>query len=179
MKGIVFVELLKMAEDAFGEDAVDAVLDNLDLSTGGAFTSVGTYPCSDLVAMVGGFSRMSGLPGDALQRQFGHWMMTRFTELYPEFFKDKPDALSMLEAIEDEVHVEVRKLYPDAELPNFKTRRMAPDALEMEYVSARPLVPFCHGLIEACLDVFGSTGTVTLRPDGDAHRAVFGVRLAG
>lgn len=179
MKGIVFVELLKMAEEAFGEDMVDAVLDSLTLESGGAYTAVGTYPCGELVAIVGGFSATSGLSGDALQRQFGHWMMTRFTELYPDFFADKTDALHMLEAIEDEVHVEVRKLYPDAELPSFATTRGGPGELTMEYSSARPLVPFCHGLIEACLGVFKAEGDVTLRPGGDANRAVFDIRLAG
>jgi hypothetical protein len=47
MKGTVFVELLKMAEEAFGEDVVDDVLEKADLETD-AFTAVGNYPCSEL-----------------------------------------------------------------------------------------------------------------------------------
>ena len=38
MKGVVFVELLKMAETLLGEAAVDDVLDNADLPSGGMYT---------------------------------------------------------------------------------------------------------------------------------------------
>jgi hypothetical protein len=38
---MVFVELLKMAEESFGEELVDAVIDAADLPSGGAYTSVG------------------------------------------------------------------------------------------------------------------------------------------
>lgn len=180
MKGIVFVELLKMAEDLVGEAAVDGVLDTTPLSSGGAFTAVGDYPCSDLVALVGAFSQATSVPGDDLQRRFGHWMMAAFKTHYPGFFDSKPDVLAMLEAIEGEVHVEVRKIYPDAELPTFATRRLAPGALRMDYSSTRPLVPFCQGLIEGCVDHFGAPATIETRDlsaGGDA-RAEFTIRYA-
>lgn len=178
MKGIVFVELLKMAEEIVGEAAVDHVLDSTPLSTGGAFTAVGDYPCSDLVALVGAFSQATGVPGGELQRRFGHWMMNTFKTHYPGFFDSKPDVLAMLEAIEGEVHVEVRKIYPDAELPSFATERIAPGALRMDYRSTRPLVPFCRGLIEGCVDHFGtpaSIETVDLSTP-DAAQAEFTIR---
>ena len=56
MKGVVFVELLSMAESAFGEATVDNVLDEADLDNGGAFTAVGNYPCDHLIKLVEGFS---------------------------------------------------------------------------------------------------------------------------
>lgn len=178
MKGIVFVELLKMAEDLVGEAAVDAVLDATPLSTGGAFTAVGDYPCSDLVALVSAFSQATTVPGAELQRQFGHWMMNAFKTYYPGFFDSRPDVLAMLEAIEGEVHVEVRKIYPNAELPTFATERLAPDALRMDYSSTRPLVPFCQGLIEGCVDHFGTPASITTadRSTPDAARAEFTIR---
>lgn len=75
MKGVIFVELLKMAEDDFGEDAVDMVLDKIDLDNDGAFTTVGNYPCSELVKIVMALSEHSGISPEALQRKFGHWVM--------------------------------------------------------------------------------------------------------
>lgn len=86
MKGTIFVELIKMAEDAFGEDAVDTILDDAGLENGGAFTSVGNYPCSELVKIVLAFSQHSGLQPDVLQKMFGHWMLKHFAEHYPHFF---------------------------------------------------------------------------------------------
>lgn len=167
MKGIVFVELLKMAEDMLGEACVDAVLDNTPLESGGAYSAVGNYPCAELTALIAGFSKVTDLPGHELQRIFGHWMMDVFARHYPDFFKANPDALSMLESIETEIHVEVRKLYPESELPGFDARRIAPDQLELIYTSPRPLAPFCHGLIEGCLSHYGTKAEVTSQDRSD------------
>lgn len=175
MKGIVFVELLKMAEDLLGEDKVDEVISQTQLPSGGVYTSVGNYPCAELTALVQGFSTTSGVAEGELQRVFGHWMMKVFAVHYPDFFQSTPDALSMLSTIESEIHVEVRKLYPDSELPRFDARRTAPDRLELDYSSPRPLAPFCHGLIEGCLAHYDTTAEITAtdRSDPSLTRADF------
>ena len=154
MKGVVFVELLSMAESVAGEDAVDEIIESLDLVSGGAYTSVGIYPCSELMTIVEAFSVALDAPVADLQRQFGSWMFRRFVDGYPVFFVGKSDAFTMLESIEKEVHVEVRKLYPEVELPSFDTRREADGSLIMSYRSERPLVDFCHGMISACVEHF-------------------------
>jgi hypothetical protein len=161
LKGTIFVELVKMAEAAFGEETVDMVLDSANLENGGAFTAVGNYPCSELVKIVVAFSKHSGLSPEVLQMKFGHWMMEHFVTAYPQFFGNKTDAFKMLEAIEGEIHVEVRKLYPDAELPTFATERSSDKQLKMIYESPRPLSSFCHGMIEACLNHFEEEGEIS------------------
>lgn len=178
MKGTVFVELLKMAEGAFGEDVVDEVLDKADLENGGAFTTVGNYPCSELVKIVEAFSEHSGLSQEMLQRKFGHWMLDHFGENYPEFFKEKKGSFEMLEAIDGEIHVEVRKLYPEAELPRFTTERKSDDFLEMVYSSPRPLVGFCHGLIEACVDRFDEKAEIYRTPATAKNSTLFQIKVA-
>lgn len=180
MKGVVFVELLEMAEDRFGAEAVDAALEACPLSTGGAYTRVGNYPCGELLAIVEALGAVADTPPDALQRSFGHWMMRHFARAYPQIVARHADAFSMLEAIEAEVHVEVRKLYPNAELPRFETERPAPGRLRMTYRSPRPLGAFCHGLIEACLAHFCAEGRVENRgpAPGDPRSVVFDVSAA-
>lgn len=164
MKGVIFVELVKMAEAAFGEDAVDEVIEKADLVNGGAFTTVGNYPCSELVKIVVAFSEHSGLSPEVLQRKFGHWLMDFFVAHYPGFFADKTTAFSLLESVDQEIHVEVKKLYPDAELPRFDTARPQDGKLEMVYSSPRRLDAFCHGMIEACLAHFGEQGDISRAP---------------
>lgn len=179
MKGTVLVELVKMAEEAFGEEVVDEVLDNADLISGGVFTSVGNYPCSDLVKIVEGLSRHSGVCGEVLQRKFGHWMLGHFNEKFPDTFVGKQNSIEMLESIDGEIHVEVRKLYPDAELPRFETKRISDNHLRVIYSSPRPLHAFCHGLIEACVEYFGEEATIHSIP-GSASTDIttFDVRYA-
>lgn len=163
MKGVVFVELLSMAEALVGEDAVDAVLDSVDLPSGGAFTAVGNYPCSELMTLVQAFSAHTGASVEDLQIAFGKWIFGKFKISYAEFFEGKETAFQMLESIEDEIHVEVRKLYPEAELPSFSTRRVDDSTLEMTYSSERPLVDFCRGMIDACLDHFNEPADISKR----------------
>lgn len=180
MKGVVLVELLEMAESLLGEEVVDEVLAELPLSTGGAYVSVGRYPCSELMALVQAFSARSGIAADALQKRFGEWMHGHFVAGYPNFYAGKPDALAMLEAIEGEVHAEVLKLYPDAELPRFDSARSADGrGLTLTYRSPRPLGDFCHGLVEACIAHFGDKAAVTRtdRPAPGESIVEFQIRL--
>lgn len=178
MKGTIFVELINMAEDAFGEEVVDEVLDTADLENDGAYTTVGNYPCSELVKIITALSTHSGLSGEDLQRKFGQWMMAFFITNFPSFFDGKKDAFAMLESVDGEIHVEVKKLYPDAELPGFETRLISPGHLEMTYTSPRPLVAFCHGLIQACLDHFEEEADIRQCPvDGIDQATRFDIRL--
>ena len=180
MKGVIFVELVNMAEVAFGEDTVDDVLRKADLANDGAFTTVGNYPCSELVKIVVAFSEHSGLSPEVLQRQFGFWMMDFFVKHYPQFFADKTNAFGLLEAVDRQIHVEVKKLYPDAKLPRFDTQRLENGHLEMIYISKNPLEAFCHGLIEACLARFDEAGEVARTPSANTPGAVrFDVALTG
>ncbi len=160
VKGVVFVELLKLADARVGEEVVDSVVAKCPLSSGGAYTAVGTYPASELDTLVGALSDATGTSVDALQRQFGHWMLRRFVATYPSFFESRSDAFDMLESIETEVHVEVRKLYPDSELPTFETERLEGDVLKMTYKSPRRMIAFCHGLIEACLEHYNESADI-------------------
>jgi len=175
MKGIVFVELLGMAEDMLGEEVVDRVIAGCDLPSGGAYTAVGNYPCAELMELIAGFSRETTVPGDELQRLFGHWMMGSFRRNYPSFFVDKSTAFDMLESVENEVHVEVRKIYPEAELPSFDSQRHDDDNLELTYRSRRPLVHFCKGLVEACVQEYGEATRIEMadHSGADGSHAVF------
>jgi len=179
MKGIVFVELIRMAESIIGEEAMDEIIDQCALSSGGAYTAVGNYPCAELVTLVEALSSHTGTASTELQRLFGKWMHEHFVISYPSFFADKPDALAMLSAIEDEVHVEVRKLYPDAELPRFETERIDANKLQMTYRSPRPLNDFCHGLVEGCIDHFGHHADISRQdlPDIEEHVSSFMITL--
>lgn len=179
MKGVVFVELLAMAESLIGEDAVDEVLDTAELESDGAFSAVGNYPCSELMILVEAFSKHTGYSQSFLQTAFGKWIFGKFAEGYTVFFEGKNDAFTMLESIENEVHVEVRKLYPEVELPTFSTERISPDTLQMIYSSERPLVDFCEGMIQACLEHFGTAGEIekTLIKSETEFGAKFDIRV--
>ncbi|MEB4593276.1 heme NO-binding domain-containing protein [Candidatus Thiothrix sp. Deng01] len=152
MKGLVFTEFLEMVESSFSAEMADDIIDGSELASGGVYTAVGTYPHAEMVALVQTLSRKTGIPTPALVKTFGRYLFGRFVKLYPLFFDNAPDAFDFLESIEDHVHTEVRKLYPDAELPTFETTREGRRKLTMTYRSRHPFADLAEGLIEGCLE---------------------------
>ena len=63
--------------------------------------------------------------------------------------------LEFLPRVEDYVHLEVRKLYPDAELPTFTCERPDAGTLVMTYRSPTDVPDLAEGLILACVEHFG------------------------
>lgn len=179
MKGLIFTELLAMADHAVGEAQVDHVISRCPLSSGGAYSAVGNYPSSDLKALVEGFASETGNSVSALQKAFGHWMLTHFTENYSHFFTAKTNAFDLLVSVEDEIHVEVRKLHPDTSLPYFSYERPNERTLLLTYRSGRGLVDFCEGLIEATLAHYGETASISrdVTNDDDVTIAQFTISL--
>lgn len=154
MKGIVFTEFLEMVEEKFSPEIADRIIEASDLASDGAYTSVGTYDHGELIQMVVHLSKESDLDVPLLVKTFGNYLFTRFVVLYPSFFADTYSCFDFLELIENHIHIEVRKLYPEAELPTFDTTRINDNTLEMIYSSERPFAPVAEGLIEGCIEYY-------------------------
>lgn len=157
MKGIVFTELLDLVDATFGAETTEAVLDDAAPPSGGAYTAVGTYPAAEAVALLGALERRTGVPAAQLLRAFGKHLMKRFTQLFPQFFVQAHSALEFIGKVENYIHIEVRKLYPDAELPSFEYRDGVADTLCFVYRSARAMGDLAEGLIEGCAEHYGET----------------------
>lgn len=166
MKGLVFTEFLEMVESAHGMDTTDHLLDIPSLESGGAYTSVGTYDAGELVKMVVLLSELIEEPINDLLVAFGEHLFVRFHALFPAMFTGKPTCREFLMSIHGHIHVEVRKLYPEADLPDFKAE---PDesGLTMTYTSKRPFAMFALGLIRGCLTHFDTGEDVTLELLGE------------
>ncbi len=154
MKGIVFTELMDMVEATFGADMMDDVLEDCSLESGGAYTSVGTYDHKELLEIVSILSKHSDIPVKDLVRKYGHHLFSRFHALMPQFFEGPKSAFEFLESVHSYIHVEVKKLYPDAALPSFETERQGEDTLIMIYKSQCPFADFAHGLMQGCIDFY-------------------------
>lgn len=157
MKGIVFTELFDMVEGLFGADMIDDILDDCELESGGAYTTVGTYDHSELLQIVGALSKHTNLPTKDLVQKYGHHLFFRFHEIMPVFFEKPSSAFEFLESVHDYIHVEVKKLYPDAALPRFETQRSGDNKLTMIYKSHCPFADFAEGLIHGCIDFYKET----------------------
>lgn len=152
MKGIVFTEFLEMVEQKFGYETVDHILTDNELESGGAYTAIGTYNYAEMVQLIVGLSEKTGLGIPVLLFEYGKYFFDVLYGSYPQFFDSMDEPFNFLESIEHHIHVEVRKLYPDAELPTFETERIEEGTLKMVYHSERKMSDFAEGLIIRTLD---------------------------
>jgi len=158
VKGVVFNLLEEFVRRAHGEDAWETLLERAGLD--GAYTSLGNYADEELGALVGAASQMLGQTPAAIVRAFGREALPMLAEKYPNFFTPFPSTRAFLLALNDIIHPEVRKLYRDAETPEFDFDATADDVLVMGYASRRRLCEFAHGLIEGAAGHYGDDVTI-------------------
>jgi hypothetical protein len=159
MKGMVFTEFFSLVESAFGADMVDDIIDDANLPNDGAYTAVGTYDASELVSMVIALSKRTNAPVPDLVKTFGTYLFGRFVVLYPTFFDGVTDSFVFLSGIENIIHAEVLKLYPDAKLPKFDVKQEG-NALVMLYSSNQSFADLAEGLIIGVSQHFNETFTI-------------------
>lgn len=172
MKGIVFSEFIELVEEYFSPEIADQMIESAKLPSGGAYTSVGTYDHHEMVALLVQLSALTSTSIPDLLRVFGRHLFGRFATLYPMFFEGIDSSFDFLSRLDDYIHVEVRKLYPDADLPKFLYQRLDEDTLRMEYQSTRALGDLAEGLIQGCIQHYGERIEVT-RDDHDGGQQVF------
>jgi hypothetical protein len=175
MKGVVFTELLEMAETHYSLAVVDQVLTDANVASGGAYTAVGTYPAAELFTIVAALARRVEVPIPTLLLGFGEHLAATFARRFPHLFGQTSDALTFIASVESYVHPEVHKLYADAEVPRFTVERSDPTSLELLYESPRALGALAEGLVLGVGRHYGQPLTVSrqdLSADGTRVRLV-------
>ncbi len=177
MKGVIFTEFLGMVENAFSADMVDDLIDATNPPSQGAYTAVGTYGHEEIVAMVVELSHRSGVPVPDLLETFGAHLFARFHTLYPSLVPDSGTAFDFLGSIEGVIHVQVLKLYPDAELPRLLATQHSESHMTLVYRSPRGMHDLAIGLIKGCGRHFGQPLTVEMEI-ADDQSVTFDIRTA-
>lgn len=174
MKGIVFTEFLDMVDEKFGFETTETIVGKADLPSGGAYTSVGTYSHGEMLSLVTELSRETKVDITALVKVFGEHLLARFRDMFPEFFDTVPDLFSFLENVDGYIHGEVRKLYPNATLPEIDTVRHDDGRFEMTYKSKRKMADLAEGLIGGAMTHFGGDYALTRTdmPEEDGKQCV-------
>ena len=160
MKGIVFTEFIEMVENQFGYDMVDTIISNSELESDGVYTAIGTYSHDEIVQLVVNLSKETNIEIDTLVYEFGKYLFDTFLSSYPGFFENASNSFQFLKSIDSYIHVEVKKLYPDATLPKFSTE-VQDGVLTMIYESERSMSALAHGLIEKTLLYYNEEMSIT------------------
>ena len=170
MKGIVFTEFSDMVESEFSPEILDEIIIESNLQSQGSYTSVGTYDYTEMLQLVTKLSEKTSIPTDELLYAFGGYLAKRFSVLFPDFFSEAGKVFDFMKSLDNHIHVEVNKLYPDAELPKFEFDDSDPTCLIMEYRSTRGLAMLAYGLICGVIDYYNEPIYVEIEEiDGHKH----------
>lgn len=177
MKGMIFCDFLTMVNDVFSPEIVENIIDASELPNQGAYTEIGTYDHQELIRLVSNLSIATNLSVPKLQIIYGKYLFKKLYDRYPDLMLNTQNSFEFLQTVDEHIHVEVLKLYPEAEVPKFKCRMKTPSKMTMEYHSIHPFADLAEGLILGCAEHFKESITVhrdQLRPkDGKKHSVLF------
>lgn len=172
MKGIIFTEFLELVEEKFGLDLLDEVLDMSEDK--GIYTSVGSYDHKNLVRLIINLSKKTEIDATTLQRVFGQTVFKNLLASLPNqaSLNHSSTTFQFIQHVERYIHVEVKKLYPDAQPPEFHFIHTTEAELVFDYKSARCMSHVCLGLIEGCAEYHGDTISIEMIPQNDEQSVV-------
>ncbi|HAS63106.1 MAG TPA: guanylate cyclase [Vibrio sp.] len=162
MKGIIFTEFMDLVEEKFGLEVVDQILDSAEDS--GIYTAVGSYDHKKLLKLIIELSKITQHPPETLQQVFGQSVFKNLykTLPYSASLAECKNSFQFVRLVEDYIHIEVKKLYPEANPPQFDFISESESELIFDYRSARCMSHVCFGLVQGCADHFGETINISM-----------------
>lgn len=155
MKGVIFVKFNEFVEELWGDEFWDEIIEEAKLPSEGAYTTVATYKDEELFALIGLIVKKKGLSAEEAQFAFGKWVFKELYEVAPAGAHDFNDVFTFLHAVQDFIHIEVKKLNPDALLPEFEFLFESDTKVSFHYQSPRKLCYFCEGLVHGLAEHTG------------------------
>lgn len=159
MKGVVFTQFIEMMEEKFGFDTVDETLEKANVS--GVYTQAGNYPANELILLVEELSKITNIPVNDLVCAYGEYLFPVLIKIYPEPIKKYNNTFEFISNVDNVVHPEVKKLYPDSDLPEFEEISHDDKELKVIYKSNKPLMEFAKGLMLSCSKHYNENIEVT------------------
>ena len=157
MKGILFNVVEDVVTEAMSADAWDDVVEAAGVD--GSYTSLATYPDSDLNALVAAIAAAADLSAEQTLTLAGRLGFKHLATRNPHLLDGIDGWQQLVESLDDIIHPEVRKIYPDAEVPGFATTEID-GGLRVVYTSRRQLCALAEGLIIGGGEWFGCELTV-------------------
>ncbi|WP_375753998.1 heme NO-binding domain-containing protein [Vibrio sp. HN007] len=163
MKGIIFTEFMQLVEQKFGLEVLDSILD--DAEDDGVYTTVGSYDHRSLVKLIVSLSEKTGVSATKLQEVFGETVFDNLYQTIPNQagLKECQTAFQFIRHVEDYIHVEVKKLYPESNPPRFDFISESETEMVFDYQSARCMSHVCLGLVNGCAKHFNEQLTVKMQ----------------
>lgn len=161
---MIFCDFLEMVSRFFSTEMVENIIEASHLSNQGAYTDIGTYDNEELIRLVTHLSLATNISVADLEMTYGKYLFTKLLERYPESVKQTNSTFEFLQHVDQHIHVEVLKLYPEAELPRFECTIVNPQVMTMKYSSKHPFACLAEGLMLGCAEHFHEKVIIQSQP---------------
>ncbi len=142
MQGIIFNEFLEMVEKDCSSEILNRIIDKSKLESNGIYSGVGTHEFKEFDQLVKQLSLVTDLKENELLKKYGDYVFDTFYKNYGDCLANIEHPFQLLEQVDSQIHGDVKKIYPDAELPRFGTKRIGSDIMKMLYSSKRRMEYF-------------------------------------
>ena len=157
MQGSIYTAFSDMIIEKMGMAQWNELLEKTDPASKGIYTSAEQYQDSELVNMVIALSEKTGIDEKILIEGFGAYLLEKLYQSSPVDVSKIHSLREFLLAIDEVIHVEVKRLHPQAYLPKFDYEDGNNDELIMYYQSKRKLCHASIGLIHGAAEKFNET----------------------
>lgn len=162
MKGFIFTNFIDFIETSYGLELVDEMITNCDLPSEGIYSSFNSYDFDELVSLLTYVSKKTAVKPEIILEKFGIFVFPYLIGKHSYIIEQYGNALDLISGIENHIHIEVKKLYNDADLPTFRVVEKTEKKLSIIYKSSKGLTYFAIGLLKETLNHFNVNGTVTI-----------------
>jgi predicted hydrocarbon binding protein len=147
MKGSVFNGFETHVETTYGLHIWQQVIEHSPLESNGIYLASEVYEDQELMTLISSLSEITSTSTSDIQRQFGQYFFSVLFSLIEQHVSSIDNLFDFLRAVDDVIHVEVKKSDTGAYTPAFFYDQPQEDTLVMRYVSKRGMCFFAEGLI--------------------------------
>ena len=160
MQGSIYTTFSDMIIEKMGMEQWNELLEKTNPPSKGVYTSGQQYEDSELINMVIELSNKTGIEVEKLVEAFGQYLFDSLYKTSPVDISKINDLREFLLSIDQVIHVEVKRLHPNAYLPKFDYEDGENGELIMYYTSKRKLCHASIGLIFGAAKKFNQTITI-------------------
>ncbi len=172
MRGVIFVEFVSLLDDLIGIEECEKLIEEANVESEGAYTVVGNYDSNEMHCLVGQLHQKTGLPIEVLHETFGKYLFKKLYDRYQSSLMDFDNTLDLLRRIDDHIHVEVKKLYPNSYLPTFYFEEFPDGKFQLTYRSKRNMPYVAKGLIEGAMAHFNEEFSIEVSHRNNKEKEV-------
>ncbi len=159
MHGIILAELQMFVEAKLGHAAWEALLVRAGVGSK-VYDHDHAYTDEEALSLIAAAVELTSIPRDALLRDFGEFLAPALMRLWRVLIQPGWRTLDVIENVEGTIHRVVRARRPDADPPEIRCAREAPDRATIRYGSKRRLCPVVRGIVAGLASHYGETITI-------------------